>query len=500
MSGFSVNLLLVDDDELDRYSLKRALASAKFEATITEAETAEEALSLLADSTAEFHCAIFDFNLPGRDGSELLREMRLRGHYLPVIFLTGQGSEQLAVELMKSGAADYIPKSALTPSRLVQCLHQAIQISLANQLRQRAEDELRQSEQSYRTLTEHLPDVVIRFDHNHRHVYANRAPPWASTLPLTQLFEETLESICPEDLKPLLIPALLKAENGETTETKLTLQEERGPRHYLLRAIPEVCSKKDGTPTVLFLTQDITKDVEHEKEILRGRNFERQLIGIVSHDLRNPISAVLMCAGLLRRQIGHLNSEDRTQRLIEVLETSAQRATRLVTDILDFTKARLGGGIPIHITSNNLGDVCSQILAEIRATHPERNIDLLTQGDLQGGFDGERIGQALANLLLNAIVHGAPDTITVRAYDDLKHLYLSVENKGNTLSEDTIYELFEPYRSGKEARTRNLGLGLFIVRHIVEAHQGKVSVTSQNGVTTFDICIPRGPLNPIGHD
>jgi signal transduction histidine kinase len=515
-----IHILLVDDDEVDREAFRRGLSRAKLSVSLTEADTAETALALIGDPSNTFDCAVFDLHLPGRDGRELLSDLRALGHELPVIFLTGQGNEDAAVELMKAGACDYLPKASLAPARLAQSIGHALRLAQARDLQREAEAALRESEASFRRLADHLPDTVVRFDSDHRHAYCNRAPPWAPEADLVCMTNATFADASRLDpaATSRIERAIDQALRGQSTTLTFEVHAhqtdpydededdenddvvEVSSRHFELRLAPESApgqrlqANDVSHPTVLAIVRDITADVFRKADEQRRADFERQLIGIVSHDLRNPISAIGMTSDTLRRLLG---SDPRAERILALLDASTTRASRLVNDILDFTKARLGGGIPMKRRQANLGDVARAIVAETRSAHPGHTIDLHQSGDLSGRFDADRIAQVLANLLSNAIAHGSDgQPVTVALEGRNNAVALSVSNHGPTLSADTIRSIFEPYRQGDPGASRtsgnhSVGLGLFIVGHIVDAHRGQIAVDSNDGRTTFAVTLPR---------
>jgi CheY-like chemotaxis protein len=127
MADKALRILVVDDDDVDRMAVKRALKATGLGAAVTEAENAEDALALI--EKLPFDCALLDYRMPGSDGLEVVRRAREKGLLVPFIMLTGFGDEQTAVELMKAGAADYIPKSSLTAERLALSLRTATRSS-----------------------------------------------------------------------------------------------------------------------------------------------------------------------------------------------------------------------------------------------------------------------------------------------------------------------------------------------------------------------------------
>lgn len=489
-----LTVLLVDDDEVDRLGLKRGLTRAGLSAEVTEAGSAEAALTLFsAANRPAFDLAFIDLHLPGDDGLELLKNLKRNDPSLPVIVMTGQGNEERAVELMKAGASDYLIKGTVSPARLGQSVGQALALAHETRRRRAAEDALVR-------LAAHLPDTVVRFDGRHRHVHMNRVPPWTEANDPGAVLGKTLSEVRSDlDLGPLEA-ALRDALSGDARTLTLevavdALDEDEDPtsRVFEVRLVPEPPDTEG--PTALALVRDITAERERKLEEARRLDFERQLIGIVSHDLKSPIAALSMVSEVLHRELDE--PSPRASRALSLLDASTARARRLITDILDFTRARLGGGIPMQRRHVDLGATAEQIAHEVRASHPGRDLQLTRKGDLTGRFDPDRLAQVMTNLLNNALDHGDPSspvTFTIAGRD--REVTLTVQNRGETLSPETLATLFEPFQQGPREGgdtppTGSIGLGLFIVRHIVESHRGTITARSHENVTTFSVSLPR---------
>lgn len=143
-----IEILVVDDDEVDRLTVSRGLARAGLAARVTEVRTAEEALT--ATAARVFDCIFLDYNLPGADGMQTLKQINSRNAETPIVMLTGQGDEQVAVALMKAGAVDYLPKSAATPERLAASVRYAMELARANASMRRYYEELQQTAEAER--------------------------------------------------------------------------------------------------------------------------------------------------------------------------------------------------------------------------------------------------------------------------------------------------------------------------------------------------------------
>jgi signal transduction histidine kinase len=221
--------------------------------------------------------------------------------------------------------------------------------------------------------------------------------------------------------------------------------------------------------------------------------FREQLIGIVGHDLVNPLSTILIAAQLLleREGLGEYATE-----LARKITGSASLAVRLIEQLLDFTRSRLGGGIPIGPTPFDMNDVVRQVIGGTELMHPDRPLRVDVKGDLTGVWDRDRIYQVLANLLGNAVHHGeARSPIDLRMDGRETEVVIEVTNRGNAIPPAMLPLIFDPFRHGRAehaSQTRGLGLGLFIVRQIVRSHGGSIAVTSsEHEGTTFCVRLPR---------
>lgn len=278
-----------------------------------------------------------------------------------------------------------------------------------------------------------------------------------------------------------------------------------------------VRQRKDGTLVDISLTASpikdsrgriigeakITRDISEQKRSARERearvaemeqtlNFSERFVGILGHDLRNPLGAIIMASDLLlRRETG-----ERITRPIQRIRTSAERMSRMIEQILDLTRARIGGGIPVEPNSIDLEELAKTLVEELEGAAP-RSIVRESVGDTKGDWDGDRLAQVISNLLGNAIEHGdesEPVRLTLDGSDP-KFVRFSVWNAG-LIPEDLLPTLFNPFRgappTAKTHRSKGLGLGLYIVQQVVEAHQGVIDVrsTASEG-TTFSVSIPR---------
>jgi signal transduction histidine kinase len=231
------------------------------------------------------------------------------------------------------------------------------------------------------------------------------------------------------------------------------------------------------------------------RDLYRALEREVQLsdmfVSILGHDLRSPITAIKLAAEVIVR----LSSDPRALRPTGRILTSADRMTRMIEQLLDFARARRGGGIPLQLRGVHLGELCRQAIEELEDANPNVGIHLQEVGNLSGVWDADRLGQVITNLVGNAVQHGAkgqPITIEVDG-TDASTVRLRVQNAG-TVSPEALPRLFEAFKrteASSRARKAGLGLGLFIAREIARAHGGDVAVRCSDDRTIFEVTLPR---------
>ena len=223
-------------------------------------------------------------------------------------------------------------------------------------------------------------------------------------------------------------------------------------------------------------------------------------LAVLGQDLRGPLSGIDMSAMLLAKP--GLSDAARQQAAARIKRASRDM-NRLITDLLEYTRTRLGAGMPIERSVCDLGPVCEASLEDIRAGNPDQQYVQQMSGDLSVEVDAARMQQALSNLLSNAVQHGSRlSPVTFTAYGEVNAIVLKVGNTGDPIPPDVLQVIFEPLVQAPSASSEvhersktSLGLGLFIVREIVIAHGGTISVESSVAAgTVFTIRLPRAPV------
>ncbi len=218
-------------------------------------------------------------------------------------------------------------------------------------------------------------------------------------------------------------------------------------------------------------------------------------LAILGHDLRSPLGAVLTASNFLIEE-GDLTETNRT--MVSRIRNSGERMLGLVSDLLDFTRSRLGSGIPVARADVDLATITREAVEEISARHPEREFRFETTGDCRGQWDGKRVSQAVSNLVENAVKHGTEDSpILIAARGENDEAIIAVQNRGAMTGGPDHDQLFAPFRSIASAQLAgeeqgSMGLGLYIAEQITIAHGGRIDMqSSEETGTTFEIHLPR---------
>lgn len=226
-----------------------------------------------------------------------------------------------------------------------------------------------------------------------------------------------------------------------------------------------------------------------ERQLRVEADFRERFMGMLAHDLRQPLNAIVMANNVLSTSLAATPMAATTR----IQTRAAGRMERMIAELLDFTRIRPETGMPIHRVETDFAETARSVLEEMRAAHGERTFSLEVSGNCRGNWDPDRLAQVCSNLLGNAIEHGDTGPIAVEL-DCAREgwVELRVSNQGKPIAPEALAQLFLPFRraNGKSQRG-GVGLGLYIAEQIVTAHSGKITAHSEAGATRFVVSLPR---------
>ncbi|MEJ7600373.1 MAG: PAS domain-containing sensor histidine kinase [Kofleriaceae bacterium] len=301
-----------------------------------------------------------------------------------------------------------------------------------------------------------------------------------------------LAVIHPDDVSDCVARWTTSLTTGVAYEVEFRLRRGDGAyRWHLGRANAQLDA--DGQIVRWFGTNTDVHEAKLAIAELRARSeYEQRLLGIVSHDLRNPLNTIALGVAIL----GDREAPPADRKIIARVSGAAARAVRLINDLLDFAKARSGSTIPINPRPTNLREIVEQIVDEFDTVAPQRIIRVGHGGVEDGRWDADRIAQVLSNLVGNALQHGAREApIVVESRIDGDDAVFAVTNEGPLIAPGDLEAVFEPFKQGNGTSASvggSMGLGLFIAREVVVAHGGTIEVESKAGLgTRFTVRLPR---------
>jgi two-component system, sensor histidine kinase and response regulator len=277
---------------------------------------------------------------------------------------------------------------------------------------------------------------------------------------------------------------------GAREQTRLFKGYDSGAVDFIYKPVePRILKNKADVFFELYRQKrQLALELQDRSETLR---LNEMFSALLAHDLRSPLSAILASARLLQARTEDKTSVDTAARIV----SSGNRMARMIEDMLDLARARLAGGIVVKREPADFQVLVERVVREHQAAAPSRRIESTYVGNCTGHWDPERIAQVASNLIGNALKHGSPDASVGVQLEGAGRdsVSLVVSNQG-TIAPDVLVHLFDPFRAGHRdsGRGEGLGLGLYIVSQIVQAHQGTVDVkTGQGNETSFRVQLPR---------
>jgi two-component system cell cycle sensor histidine kinase/response regulator CckA len=501
MAPDPITILLIEDEPAHAELVRRAFQASGDRFDLVTVSTLTGAFKLIETKRPDL--IITDWALPDGDGGRLLSHAQSNGD-LPVIVMTSYGNEQTAVEAMRSGALDYVVKSAEAMSDMPHVAERALREWQLVHDRRVAEEALRESEVRFRTLSENAPDIVYTLSHDGRFTYVN--PAWEKILghpayevmgrPLTEFVAEEDR----DDVESLLIRVC--AGPDAIQGLKGAFLHKNGTRRIFLVSCGPNVNPEGRVTGAVGLLKDITATIQLESQLLQSQKMEAlgTLAGGVAHEFNNVLTAI---KGYTQLMAIDKEMPESLRELLDKIDEATGRARDLTRKLLTFS--RIESGVK---TAVDINTVVNTVVDLILHTFP-RNIKVQLNLDKDIGIisaNSTQLEQVVLNLSLNAkdaMPDGGELTFTTapRRLDESfcrvnpwatpgHYVVLSVADAGSGIAPHDVTRIFEPFYTTKEAE-KGTGLGLSVAYSIIRSHSGGILVDSRpaNG-TRFDLFFP----------
>jgi phosphoserine phosphatase RsbU/P len=476
MSG-PLRLLVVDDDDVDRQAVRRALRGVSCE--IDEETSAKSVVERLG--LERYDCVILDHGLPGEDGLSLLQRIREAGITTPVLVVTGQ-EDGVAASLMAAGASDYLPKTEVSSHQLERRLRFAIRVGQAEERAIVAAHQLAAERRLLASVIDQLPAAVFIADVRGKLIFSNElARAYCGNL-------DTADGLgtckaCWNDgrfLEPLEWP-LIRAlrEDCMISGVEMEIYQPEGGRVFVRATAAPVRSPTGELIAAVMILDDWTEERRAKQEMLRAVRVREDVLAVVSHDLRNPIHAVGVAIDeLADPTLG----EGERARYVGAVRRTLKRADRLIQDLLDASRIE-AGALPVSPQPTMLRGILEQAAREHEVLAGEAGVKIIiTPVDDKVQADRDRVLQALGNLIGNALRHArgtATLELTAERRDDV--VWVSVADRGPGIDPEALPRIFDRFFQADRQRRAGTGLGLTIAEGIVRAHGGTIEARNRDG-------------------
>jgi PAS domain S-box-containing protein len=486
----ALEILIVEDDEVDRMIIKRAIKSSGLNIDVSFAEDAESGLK--ATTGRCFDCIFLDYNLPGGTGLDLMKKIKSEGNASPIIIVTSHGDENIAVEAMKNGAIDYIPKSLMSGEGLTQSLRMVVKLKNAELEKEKVERALLETEHRLHAIVANTPIVLFALDDKGVFTLFEGKGVEELGLDKSRIIGKTIHSFI--YLLPQIEGIFERAIAGENVTAILEL----GPKFYQAYYTPILDRFTQKVTGVIGVSYDITGHKKAEEELMNAKQvaeeaakLKEQFLANMSHEIRTPMNGIIGLSRILAGTV--LNKEQ--ERYLNSIITSSDNLMVIINDILDLSKIE-AGKMSFESTPFRMEEVIQHSMELFEPKASERNLEFRTDIDpgIPSALSGDpvRLGQILNNLVGNAIKFTNRGHVIVSARmrsnrENSVTIDFSVRDTGIGIPERSLATIFESFTQASSDTSRKFGgtgLGLTIVKRLVELQGGSIRVESREGEGT----------------
>ena len=491
-----IKVLIIEDDELDRLIVKRAINSSGMNVEMTFADDVDSGKE--AANGITYDCIFLDYNLPGGTGLQLLKEIRNSGNDSPIIIVTSHGDEKIAVEAMKSGASDYIPKNLLTPDGLAQNLRYVVRMKQNEERRLIVERELKATQMRLQTVVANSPIVLFAIDASGVFTLFEGNSVKVFGVDAKEIMNKNVNDICAH--LPIKKEDYREAMSGKEVDRVFEVGEK-----YFEVSYSRLLNDDDQATGVIGVVSDITTFKQAEQQLLHAKQMaeeasqmKEQFLANMSHEIRTPMNGIV---GLTRILLNTNGLDEEQMKYLQSIKISSDKLMIIINDILDVSKIE-AGKMNIEEIPFNVKEIVMQTKELFGSKADEKSLDLVCEIDsnipdhLNG--DPTRLSQILNNLVSNAIKFTHKGFVLMRVkmgkVDANKiNLDFEIKDTGIGIAEESLGSVFESFTQASSETSRKFGgtgLGLTIVKKLIELQDGSITVKSKlNEGTTFTFSI-----------
>jgi PAS domain S-box-containing protein len=479
MDNVEIKVLLVEDDEIDRQFVQRFLAKcSQLKFNIELASTLKGAIECLGK--ADYDIVIADLGLPDSNGIETVKKISEFNPHIPIVVLTGLDDEEIGLQAIKNGAADYLVKGYEKKPQMESALVRTIRYAIE---RKQAEEKIKQTAQGWRATFDSITDMISIHDKDFKIVRINMAFAKAFNMEPKEVIGKTCYELFHKSNQP---PP--NCPHCQTLKTKKPMRieffEPSLNKHFLISTSPVLDDEGQITGCV-HIASDITERKLAEEKIREAMEIKSEFISMVSHELRTPMTSIKEGISIvLEGAAGQINNEQKE--LLGIAKRNLDRLARLINDVLDFQKLQ-ADKMKFNMLDSSINEAVEEVYKAMLPSVKEKKLDLFLNLDNALPiikFDVDKIIQVLINLINNAVKFTEKGHIIIATSKLENEIQVSVSDTGCGMKQEDLPRLFHKFEQlgkGEERKTGGTGLGLAISKEIVERHNGKIWVKSEPG-------------------
>lgn len=489
-----VQILVIDDEQIMRDGSSRILSRNGW--GVITAENGKQGLDLIQERPDQIDLILLDLMMPGMSGMEVLDHIHAIDPNLLVIVITGYATVESAVEAMKKGAYDFIPKP-FTPDQLRLVVRRALEkrnlqkeAEFLRQERERSLRDIATEKSKIKTIINCMGDGVLVCDRDGSIVLTNPAASRLLKVSETSLFGKLLHQCNLDPDLSKTIEESLKSMDLNYTSVSQELSLGESDKTFLRAHTAPV--RSDVGETIGSVT--VLQDISHLKELDKMKS---EFIAMVAHELRAPIAAVeQQLSVILNRMAGDIS--EKQEKLLSRAKERTKGLLNLIKDLLDLSKIEAGRMVQ-YKEPLTLQEIIQKVVDLMKAEAENKKIDLeFSTPSHNPLIHADRVSMEgiFTNLISNAIKY-TPEggKVWVSLGEEGGFAKASVSDTGIGIKKEDLARIFDKFYRVKTVETREIvgtGLGLSIVKSIVDAHLGTISVESEEGGgTTFIVLLPK---------